>query len=127
MRSVRPFGTDEGTGTGTALGRNAGRVRGSNQPHRRSDGVLLPDVRGVVEFADGAVGRVPPKPPNRLSCRPGATAPWPRGAHRLVVTEPPDYAWVNGSVFGADGVIDPSTLTLIVRRLIHNAVQLDVR
>lgn len=55
MRSVRPFGTDEGTGTGTALGRNAGRVRGSNQPHRRSDGVLLPDVRGVVESADGAV------------------------------------------------------------------------
>ena len=51
-------------------------------------------------------GRVPPEPPNRLSCRPGATAPWPRGAHRLVVTEPPDYAWVNGSVFGADGVID---------------------
>ena len=55
MRSVRPFGTNEGTGTGTALGRNAGRVRGSNQPHRRSDGVPLPDVRGVVESAEGAV------------------------------------------------------------------------
>ena len=55
MRSFRPFGTDKRTGTGTALGRNAERVRGSNQPHRRSDGVLLPDVRGVVESADGAV------------------------------------------------------------------------
>ena len=39
---------------GRVSGRLAGRLRGANWPRRRSDGVLLPDFRGVVETDDGA-------------------------------------------------------------------------
>jgi len=39
---------------GRVTGRLAGRLRGADSPRRRSDGVLLPDFRGVVETDDGA-------------------------------------------------------------------------
>jgi hypothetical protein len=42
-------------GEGRCEGVLSGRVRPMNHPHRRSDGLLEPDFRGVVEADDGAV------------------------------------------------------------------------
>jgi|1186.fasta_scaffold234605_2 hypothetical protein len=56
---VAPYGEGEayayGEGDGRASGeRLSGSVRWSNHPRRRSDGVFLPDVHGVVHTEDGA-------------------------------------------------------------------------
>jgi hypothetical protein len=40
---------------GRCEGRVAGRFRGANHPHRRTDLTYLPDFQGVIETADGAV------------------------------------------------------------------------
>ena len=39
---------------GRAEGRVAGRFRGANHPHRRTDLTYLPDFQGVIETDDGA-------------------------------------------------------------------------
>ena len=39
---------------GRAEGRLAGRFRGANHPHRRTDLTYLPDFQGVIETDDGA-------------------------------------------------------------------------
>jgi len=39
---------------GRSEGAITGRLRGANYPRRRSDGVLVPDFRGVLETDDGA-------------------------------------------------------------------------
>jgi Protein of unknown function (DUF3237) len=54
---VRPYGSEEGAaygqGSGTLDGaRLRGTLRWVNHPHRRSDGAMLPDLRGVVTTAD---------------------------------------------------------------------------
>ena len=53
-----PYGSDEGPaygeGRGTATGRIAGSVVWSNYPRRRSDGRMLPNVRGLITTEDGA-------------------------------------------------------------------------
>ncbi|HKV68189.1 MAG TPA: DUF3237 family protein [Gaiellales bacterium] len=55
---VSPYGGQEGPaygeGHGTASGRIAGRVVWSNYPRRRSDGRMLPNVRGLITTDDGA-------------------------------------------------------------------------
>jgi hypothetical protein len=55
---VSPYDGEEGPaygeGHGTARGRIAGRVVWSNYPRRRSDGRMLPNVRGLVTTDDGA-------------------------------------------------------------------------
>jgi hypothetical protein len=55
---VSPYGGNEGIaygeGRGTASGRIAGRVVWSNYPRRRSDGRMLPNVRGLITTDDGA-------------------------------------------------------------------------
>jgi hypothetical protein len=55
---VSPYGTGEGIGygegRGTATGRLEGTVVWSNYPRRRSDGRMLPDVRGLMTTIDGA-------------------------------------------------------------------------
>lgn len=56
---VRPYGSEEGRaygeGDGTVTGPGLqGRVRWVNHPHRRSDGVMLPDTHGVIMTQDGA-------------------------------------------------------------------------
>ncbi len=56
---VRPYGSEEGTvygeGEGQVTGpRLQGQARWVNHPHRRSDGVLLPDTHGIIMTADGA-------------------------------------------------------------------------
>lgn len=57
---VRPYGGEEGTaygeGDGTVTGeRLRGQVRWVNHPHRRSDGVMLPDAHGLIATGDGAM------------------------------------------------------------------------
>ena len=55
---VSAYGTKEGIGygegRGTATGRLEGSVVWSNYPRRRSDGRMLPDVRGLITTTDGA-------------------------------------------------------------------------
>ncbi|HWI01215.1 MAG TPA: DUF3237 family protein [Propionibacteriaceae bacterium] len=55
---VSPYGSEEGIaygeGRGTATGRIEGTVVWSNYPRRRSDGRMLPNVRGLVTTRDGA-------------------------------------------------------------------------
>lgn len=56
---VRPYGGEEGTsfgqGGGTFSGESLrGTVRWVSLPHRRSDGNMLPDIRGVLTTEDGA-------------------------------------------------------------------------
>ena len=55
---VSPYGSDEGIaygeGRGTASGLIVGSVVWSNYPHRRSDGRMLPNVRGLITTDDGA-------------------------------------------------------------------------
>ena len=47
-------GIGYGEGRGTATGRVEGSVVWSNYPRRRSDGRMLPNVRGLVRTDDGA-------------------------------------------------------------------------
>jgi len=55
---ISAFGGDEGgaygEGRGTVSGRISGTVFWSNYPRRRSDGRMLPNVRGVITTHDGA-------------------------------------------------------------------------
>jgi hypothetical protein len=55
---VSPYGSDEGIGYGEGHGTATGLVEGSvvwaNYPRRRSDGRMLPDVRGLITTTDGA-------------------------------------------------------------------------
>jgi hypothetical protein len=48
-------GIGYGEGRGTATGRVEGSVVWSNYPRRRSDGRMLPNVRGLVRTDDGAL------------------------------------------------------------------------
>jgi hypothetical protein len=57
---VRPYGGEEGTaygeGDGTITGpRLQGTLRWVNHPHRRSDGIMLPDAHGIIVTQDHAV------------------------------------------------------------------------
>jgi hypothetical protein len=55
---VSPYGSEEGIaygeGRGTATGRIGGTVVWSNYPRRRTDGRMLPNVRGLITTQDGA-------------------------------------------------------------------------
>ena len=56
----KPYGDESGPpgwgiGEGTVSGqRPSGTIKWSNHPSLRSDGVALPDFRGVISTADGA-------------------------------------------------------------------------
>ena len=55
---VSPYDSEEGSaygeGRGTATGQIEGTVVWSNYPHRRTDGRMLPNVRGLITTPDGA-------------------------------------------------------------------------
>jgi hypothetical protein len=55
----KPYGDESGPGWGIGEGtvsgeRLSGTLKWSNHPSLRSDGVALPDFRGVISTADGA-------------------------------------------------------------------------
>ena len=55
---VSPYDSEEGIGYGEGRGTATGRIHGavvwSNYPRRRSDGRMLPNVRGLVRTDDAA-------------------------------------------------------------------------
>ena len=56
---VQPYGGQEGTGYGEGDGivtgeRLTGTLRWVNQPHRRSDSTMLPNVHGIIRTRDDA-------------------------------------------------------------------------
>lgn len=57
---LKPFAGHEGQAFGSGMGRAEGErlhgpVRWANYPRMRDDGVLMPDVRGVVDTEEGPV------------------------------------------------------------------------
>ncbi|TMQ48511.1 MAG: DUF3237 domain-containing protein [Candidatus Eisenbacteria bacterium] len=97
---------------GRCTGRVAGRLRGANHPHRRSDGTFEPDFQGVITTDEGAViyfdyrgyGRT--HPPGRRQIVATATH----------LTEHDRYRWLNEGV--AVGVGEVRTLSEGVTELV---------
>ncbi|HEX8983108.1 MAG TPA: hypothetical protein VF792_10085 [Ktedonobacterales bacterium] len=112
---VRPFGTEEGTtfqeGEGVAEGeRLRGVARWCNVPRRRSDGAMLPDIRGVIHTHEGAMvifhleGRVIWNPTNN----------GPIGDQLMRVTfvaEDARYQWLNNAFCVFEGRVRPPSPT----------------
>jgi hypothetical protein len=112
---ARPYGNEAGLGWGIGEGsasgaRLSGSVRWSNHPVRRGDGVMLPDVRGVVVTAGGD---------EVFFNLAGRTSFVQRGeewvGRQLLAatfeSEADAYSWLNAEVCMAEGVIDPQNLT----------------
>lgn len=111
---ARPYGNESGLGWGVGRGtvageRLAGAVQWSNQPWRRGDGVMLPDVRGLITTPEGAEVFVDLTGRTVFVQQGGATV-----GRQLLMTlfESQDerYAWLNNEVCVAEGVIDPERL-----------------
>lgn len=112
---VRPYGGQEGTGYGEGDGtltgpRLRGKARWVNHPHRRSDGVMMPDTHGVIVTDDAATilfsfqGR---------TLFEGST-----GTQLLLVTfeaEDERYRWLNTSLCVLEGLIDSRTSKMYAR------------
>lgn len=106
MELVRPYGGEEGSaygeGDGTVTGpKLQGQVRWVNHPHRRSDGVMLPDTHGVIMTEDGAT---------ILFTMQGRTVfAQGQGQQLLTVlfeTEAGAYRWLNTAVCVLEGLVD---------------------
>jgi len=97
------WGIGEGTVSGERL---SGTIKWSNHPSLRSDGVALPDFRGVISTADDAKVMV------SLT---GRTVFVPRGHQTvgrqllmgLFESDDERYAWLNSEVCIAEGIHDP--------------------
>jgi hypothetical protein len=79
---------------GRCEGRIAGRFRGANHPHRRTDATFMPNFQGVIETDDGAVIMVDLR---------GYGRAYPVGRRQIVgssthISEHKDYAWLNDVV-----------------------------
>ena len=88
---------------GRTEGRLSARYRAANFPRRRTDGVLTPDFRGVLETDDGAT---------ILFTWNGLTRTGPGGARELVgsmshVTGDERYRWLNVRLFAVAGEVRP--------------------
>ncbi|HEY7983015.1 MAG TPA: DUF3237 family protein [Ktedonobacterales bacterium] len=108
---VRPYGTEEGAAFGQGGGTVSGeRLRGTarwvNHPHRRSDGVMYPDMDGIITTESGST---------ILFSMQGRTI-WqqttrgPAGNQLLRVlfdAEDPHYRWLNGAVCVMEGRVSP--------------------
>lgn len=113
---VRPYGGQEGCGYGEGNGnvtgdRLTGKLRWVNQPHRRSDSSMLPDVHGIIRTDDDALIMF------SLNGRTVWTEAGP-GRQLLAATfeaEDDRYAWLNGSYCVLEGAIDPERLAMRAR------------
>jgi hypothetical protein len=123
LAMIRPYGGEEGSaygeGDGFVTGEKLnGRARWVNHPHRRSDGVMLPDVHGIIRTDDGAMVHFGLQ---------GRTVPGPRerGAQLLTVifeSEDERYRWLNNSLCVLEGVIDPGGMKANVWACINDLV-----
>jgi hypothetical protein len=109
-----PYGNDAGlgwgVGAGTVMGeRLAGVAEWSNQPDRRGDGTMLPNVRGVITTKGGAEVFFSLTGRTVWVDREGS-----REGRQLLLTlfesEDDRYSWLNNTVCVAEGVIDPELL-----------------
>ena len=122
LKLVAPYGTDEGSryGEGDVVlrgGRLSGTGRWANHARRRSDGVNLPDVHGVLRTEDGAFV---------LFGIQGRTLPATDGKRRQLLTvwfeaEDARYRWLNTAVCPLEGGIEPAggTMRARVYRCVH--------
>src|SRR5262245_6508243 len=107
LKLVAPYGTAEGSlyGEGEVVLRGArlsGTGRWANHARRRSDGVNLPDVHGVLRTDDGAFV---------LFGIQGRTLPTADGKRRQLLTvwfeaEDDRYRWLNTAVCPLEGIIE---------------------
>lgn len=105
-------GTGYGEGDGTITGgRLKGTMRWINHPHRRSDGVMLPDLHGVIRTDDGATVM--------LSLQ-GRTVFGPSGTGGQILaalfeTDDDRYRWLNAAFCVLEGVISSGVLSMHAR------------
>ncbi len=112
---VLPYGGAEGTGYGEGDGTVTGsRIQGSlrwvNHPHRRSDGVMLPDAHGVIVTHDNAIVMFTLQ--GRTIFEQG------QGKQLLSVTfeaEAETYRWLNATFCVLEGLIDSERLQMRAR------------
>jgi hypothetical protein len=87
-----------------------GKVRLTNHPRRRSDGVMLPDAHGVIRTADGAIV---------LFTLHGRTVFVKERGRQLLaaIFESSDnrYTWLNNTFCVLEGAFDPSTMSMRAR------------
>jgi hypothetical protein len=113
LKLVAPYGTQEGSlyGEGDIALRGArlsGRGRWANHARRRSDGVNLPHVHGVLRTDDGAFVLFEIR---------GRTLPAADGKRRQLLTvwfeaEDARYDWLNTAVCPLEGIIEPASGTM---------------
>lgn len=117
LTQLAPFGGSEGQGYGSGIGtvkgdRLEGRLRWSNTPRRRSDGVLLPDTDGLIQTEDGA--RI------FFSIR-GYSLAKDTPTSRVLLssitfaTDDPRYSWLNTSFGIQDGDVDLKQGSILAR------------
>jgi len=112
---VRPYGGEEGTaygeGDGTVTGpRLQGTLRWVNHPHRRSDGIMLPDAHGIILTHDKAV---------ILFTLQGRTV-FEAGQGKQLLSvlfeaEAEPYRWLNTTLCVLEGLIDGERLRMRAR------------
>jgi len=112
---VRPYGGEEGTaygeGDGTVTGpRIQGTLRWVNHPHRRSDGIMLPDAHGIIVTHDNAV---------IMFTLQGRTV-FEEGIGKQLLSvnfeaEVESYRWLNTTLCVLEGLIDSERLRMRAR------------
>ena len=117
-RIVSPYGSEEGIaygeGRGTATGRIAGNVVWSNYPRRRTDGRMLPNLRGLIDPDDGAL--------ILFELRGRTIFEGDEGRQNLVgwfESDHASYRWLNDLVCIAEGLISGGTMVINVYAGIH--------
>lgn len=108
---VRPYGTEEGSafglGSGTVSGeRLRGTARWVNHPHRRSDGVMYPNMDGVITTESGSAVLFTMRGRTIWQQTPGGPA-GNQMLHVVFDTEDPQYRWLNSAVCVMEGRVSP--------------------
>jgi hypothetical protein len=112
---TKPYGSEEGTGYGEGDGtvtgvRLTGKVRWVNHPHRRSDGMMLPDFHGVIVTDDQT---------HVMMAVQGRTFFENDTGKQLltIIFEAEDarYQWLNKTICVAEGLISAERLSMQAR------------
>jgi hypothetical protein len=112
---VRPYGGEEGTGYGEGDGtvtgpRIQGTMRWVNHPHRRSDGIMLPDAHGIIVTPDQSV--------IMFTLQGRTVFEQERGKQLLSVifeAEAETYRWLNATFCVLEGIIDSERFEMRAR------------
>jgi hypothetical protein len=112
---VRPYGGEEGRGYGEGnIAFTGPKLQGTgrfvNHPHRRSDGVMLPDLHGVLLTEEGATILFTFQGRTQFADRKGKPM-----LTALFETEDDRYRWLNSALCVLEAVIDAQTLSLRAR------------